>query len=128
MITITKDGITKPKNNIVSLGEFNIQEPKSVKSTLQDPLWKSSMQVEFTALINNKACSLVLAPKNIHIIGNKWLFRVKTLLDGSLEKRKSRVVTKGYDQTHGFDFSETFSLVIKQVIIQIILTIALSKG
>lgn len=85
------------------------------------------MQSEFDALIQNNNWSLVSPLNDRVIIGNKSIFKVKTHLYRSLEKRKSCVVTKGYDQTSGFDFSNNFNLVMKQVTIWIILTIALSK-
>lgn len=37
------------------------------------------------------------------------------------------VVGKGYDQTHGFDFKDTFSPIFKQVTIYIVLTITVTR-
>ncbi|RZB61234.1 mRNA-decapping enzyme subunit 2 isoform B [Glycine soja] len=61
-------------------------------------------------------------------IGWKQVFRVKENADGSINKFKARLVAKGFHQVHGFDFHETFSLVIKPVTIRIVLTLALSYG
>lgn len=51
---------------------------------------------------------------------------MKKLATGIIEKLKSCVINKGYDQTLGFDFVETFSPVIKFATIRVILTLALS--
>lgn len=53
---------------------------------------------------------------------------MKKLPNGMLDKRKSMIMAKGYDQSPWFDFLETFSLVVKQLTIRVIVTIALSKG
>lgn len=58
------------------------------------------------------------------IIGNKWAYRVKYNLDGSISKYKARLVAKRHHQTHGIDFFETFSPVIKPCTVRIILSLA----
>lgn len=45
-------------------------------------------------------------PKDKKIIGSKWIFKVKRILDNTLDKIKSRVIVKGFDQTLRFDFSK----------------------
>lgn len=85
------------------------------------------MQQEFDALIKNNTWTLFHLPKDRKIIGYKWIFRIKKLIDNTLDKRKSRLIAKGYDETAGFNFSKNFSLVIKQVTIQIILIVVLSS-
>ena len=47
---------------------------------------------------------------------------------GSLDKYKAHLVAKGFQQTAGIDFLENFSPVIKASIIQIIFTLAVTKG
>lgn len=61
------------------------------------------------------------------MVGNKWVWRLKKLATSIVDKLKSRIVAKSFDQTPGFDFSETFKLVMKQITVRIIITIALSK-
>lgn len=64
------------------------------------------MQEEYFALEKNKTWSLVPLPSNRQAIGCKWVFRVKENIDGTMNKYKARLVTKGFNQQHGFEFHE----------------------
>ncbi|GAU37351.1 hypothetical protein TSUD_395330 [Trifolium subterraneum] len=120
MITRGKTGSLKPK---IFLAEL---EPKTVRCALNDPKWNKAMQAEYQALMDNKTWTLVPLPLDRKAIGCKWIFRVKENPDGTVNKYKARLVVKGFLQTAGFDFIETFSPVIKPVTIRIILTLAVT--
>ena len=63
-----------------------------------------------------------------HVVSNKWVFRVKYKVDGSLDKYKARVVAKRFQQNAGVDFFETFSSVIKPSTIKVVFTLAVAYG
>lgn len=56
------------------------------------------------------------------------MFKVRENPDGSVNKYKARLVGKGFHQTAGFDFNETFSTVVKPVTVRVVLTLALSRN
>ena len=56
------------------------------------------------------------------------MFKVKENPDSSILKHKAQLVAKGFLQLVSFDFTKTFSLVVKPITIRIVLIIALSNG
>ncbi|RVW76999.1 Copia protein [Vitis vinifera] len=72
---------------------------------------------EMGALEKNETWEIVERLKRKNIIDCKWIFTLKYKIDGSLERHKTRLLAKGYTQTYGVDYQETFALVAKMNII-----------
>ena len=60
-------------------------------------------------LEKSKTWKLVDLPQGKSIVGCKSVFTVKYKVDGSLERYKVRLVSKGYTQKYGVDYQETFA-------------------
>jgi histone deacetylase 1/2 len=84
------------------------------------------MDREYDALMKNKTWHLVPPQKGENVIGC-WVYKVKKKTDGSINRYKARLVTKGFKQRYGIDYEDTFSLVVKATTIRLILSIAVSK-
>ncbi|XP_060968331.1 uncharacterized mitochondrial protein AtMg00820-like [Cannabis sativa] len=95
-----------------------VYEPKSVKTTLEEPHWFEAMSTKMFALKKNKTWVLVPLPENQTCIGCKWVLRIIQNTDDSFNRCKARFMAKGFHQQAGFDFSETFSLVVKPITIR----------
>ncbi|WOH00711.1 hypothetical protein DCAR_0520085 [Daucus carota subsp. sativus] len=87
-----------------------IKIPTTFAQAAPHPCWFKAMQTEITALEENYTWEIVEPPPNQHIVDCKWLFRIKYLPDGSVERYKARLVARGFTQTYGLDYFETYGL------------------
>jgi hypothetical protein len=62
------------------------------------------------------------------LVGCKSVFKKKLRLDGTIDKYKARIVTKGYTQKEGEDFFDTYPLVARLTIIHILVSLVASHG
>jgi hypothetical protein len=67
---------------------------------------------------------LVPCPPHVHPITCKWVYKVKTRSDGSLERYKARLVAHGFQQEQGRDYDETFAHVTHMITIHTLLVVA----
>jgi len=125
MATRGKHGIVQKRLHPTLL--LTHTEPSGYKQAMNTPEWLQAMQAKYNALMDNKTWSLVTLPSGRHSIGCKWVFRIKQNPDDSINKYKARLVAKGFHQKHGFDYTETFSPVVKPVTVRTVLTLAVTN-
>ncbi|GJR50023.1 retrotransposon protein, putative, ty1-copia subclass [Tanacetum coccineum] len=104
----------------------DLGEPANYKAALLDPeseKWLAAMNVEMQSMKDNDVWELVELPPNAKTVGHKWLFKKKTDMDGAVHTFKSRLVAKGFTQTYGVDYEETFSPVADIRAIRILIAI-----
>ncbi|RDX84427.1 putative mitochondrial protein, partial [Mucuna pruriens] len=80
---------------------------------LKDENWVQVKKEEMETLEKNSTWEIVDRPKDKRVVGCRWIYTVKCKSDGTLEKYKTRLVAKGYTQTYGIDYEETFIHVAK---------------
>jgi hypothetical protein len=76
----------------------------------------------------NQVWTLVEPPRDVNVIGTKWIFKNKQGEDGEVVRNKARLVGQGFSQVEGLDFGKTFALVAHLKVIRILLPFAASKG
>nr|GEW35914.1 putative retrotransposon protein [Tanacetum cinerariifolium] len=82
------------------------------------------MNVEMQFMKDNEVWVLVELPPNGKTVSSKWLFKKKTDMDGNVHIYKAHLVTKGFIQTPGIDYEETFSTFADIRAIRILIAIA----
>ncbi|GJT45382.1 retrovirus-related pol polyprotein from transposon TNT 1-94 [Tanacetum coccineum] len=86
-------------DNEVQFEEFcnaNAIEPKNVNEALTDENWIIAMQEELNQFIANDVWELVPQPKNMTIIGTKWVFRNKLDENSVVSCNKARLVAQDF--------------------------------
>ncbi|GJU66516.1 retrovirus-related pol polyprotein from transposon TNT 1-94 [Tanacetum coccineum] len=82
------------------------------------------MQEELNQFVANDVWELVPQPRNMTIIGTKWVFRNKLDENGIVSRNKARLVAQGYNQQEGIDYDETYAPVARLESIRILLAYA----
>ena len=86
------------------------------------------MKEELDALSKNHTGDLVTLPPRKSVVGCKWIYKIKTRSDGSIERYKTRLVAKYFTQEYGIDYEETFTPVARISFVHALLAIvAISK-
>ncbi|GAA0163315.1 transmembrane signal receptor [Lithospermum erythrorhizon] len=102
----------------------SITLPKTVREALAHSGWQAAMVEEINALCDNGTWDFVDLPVGKWAVGCKWIFVVKTNLDGSIARLKACLVSKGYPQTYGVDYLDTFAPVAKLASVRLFLSLA----
>ena len=71
------------------------------------------MKEELDALHNNGTWDLVDLPSGKSAISCKWVYKIKTQSDGTIDRYKARLIARGFTQEHGIDYEETFAPVAR---------------
>ncbi|KAL0559260.1 hypothetical protein IC582_003857 [Cucumis melo] len=102
-------------------------EPTSYQEASTDPLWQKAMNDELQALEKTHTWDYVDLPPGKRPIGCKWIYKIKTHSDGTIERYKARLVAKGYSQEYGIDYEETFAHVARMTSVRCLLGVAAAK-
>ncbi|RDX97503.1 Copia protein, partial [Mucuna pruriens] len=95
---------------------------RTVQEALGDPNWKLAVKEETNALRKNNTWCIDDLHQDKKTVGCKWVFIVKCKVR-SVERYKTRLEAKGFTQTHGIDYQETFAPVAKINSIRILLSL-----
>ena len=102
-------------------------EPQTYKeavNSMEGLMWKEVIKSEIDSILLNHIWELVDLPPGCKPLSSKWIFKRKQKVDGSIDKYKARFVIKGYKQTKGLDYFDTYSPVTRINSIRMVLAIA----
>ena len=108
-----------------------LTEPTTVKDALSSPdkaKWMSAMEKEIESLRKTDVWELVDLPNGRKAVGSKWVFKIKTDAEGSVERLKARLVAQGFSQKPGIDYDETFSPVPRFESVRTVIALAVQNN
>ena len=89
--------------------------------------WRKAMDEEMDSLRKNDTWEVVQLPRGRSVVTSKWVFKSKTNPDGTLNRRKARLVARGFSQTAGVDYFETFAPVVRYESVRCVLSLAAAR-
>jgi hypothetical protein len=105
-----------------------VTEPSSFQEAVQDPTWVDAMVEEYDSIVKKSAWEIVPRPIDKSMVGLTWIYKVKQVVDGSVEKYKARFVARGFSQIRGIDCDESFAPVARYSSIRSILALSTQMG
>jgi hypothetical protein len=108
-----------------------ISTPTSYDEAISGPQkrqWEAAINEELRSIASNIVWELVDTPKGVNIISSKWVFKLKRLPNGQIDRYKARLVARGFSQKHGIDYDETFAPVVRMESLRILLAIAAAEN
>jgi hypothetical protein len=115
----------KPFSSYMSLMcDLLEKEPTCFEEAIQKKEWADAMTEEYQSISKNDVWEIVLRPKSKDVVSSKWLYKIKHVADGSIEKYKARFVARGFSQKEGIDYEEMFAPVARYTSIRTIIALA----
>jgi hypothetical protein len=103
-------------------------EPSSFEEAADQQVWKDAMMEEYQSIMKNDVWEIVPRPERKSVVTSRWLYKIKHVADGSIDKYKARFVARGFSQKEGIDYEETFSPVARYTSIHTIISLASMMG
>jgi hypothetical protein len=100
------------------------EEPTFFEEAIHRKEWAYAMTEEYQSIMKNEGWEIVPSLKNKYAVSSRWLFKIKHVVDGSIEKYKERFVARGFSQKEGIDYEETFAHVARSTSIRTIIALA----
>lgn len=126
-LTYSKDNVTKVSVDYCYRAVCGV--PQTYREALMSPEapgWEHAMKEEMDSLKENDTFELTTLPEGRKIVGGRWVYALKENAETG-KIFKARYVAKGYNQTEGIDYHETFAPTANLTSVRALMQIAAQK-
>jgi hypothetical protein len=71
-------------------------EPSSFEEETNQQVWWDAMVEEYASILRNDVWDIMSRPRGKSIVSSRWLYKIKYVADGSIQKFKVRFVARGF--------------------------------
>jgi hypothetical protein len=79
-------------------------DPETIAEPSSHLHWDTTMNEEYCSLIEKNTWDLVPLPKRRKLVKCKWVYKTKYASNGSVERHKAQLVSKGFSQVEGIGY------------------------
>ena len=116
---------------VAEIGAAEALEPQSLAEAKSRPdwlLWEKAVDEEMKSLQDAGTWEVVEMPKDVNIIGSKWVFKAKKDAAGAVVRYKAQLITQGFLQVPGVNYFDTFAPVTRLASICTVLAFAAAEN
>jgi hypothetical protein len=110
------------------MAQISDVDPTNYENDATQQVWKDAMVEEYQSIMKNDVWEVVPRPEGKFVVTSKWLFKIKHVADGSIEKYKAIFVAHDFSQKESIDYDETFAPVARYTSIRTIISLASVLG
>ena len=86
------------------------------------------MQEEHQLIMKNDVLEIIPRPSDKSIVTSKWIYKIKHVANGSIDKYKERFVAGCFSQKEDTDYEETFAPTTRYTTIRSLVPLATTMG
>jgi hypothetical protein len=104
--------------------------PQSYEEAINGPFdieWKEAIKEEFKSTEQHDVFELKVGQRPKDTISTKWIFDLKTDNDGYVIRFKARLVARGFTQTYGVNYEDTYAPVPHLATIRLLFALAATE-
>jgi hypothetical protein len=76
-------------------------KPSTFEEAIKKKERKKAKMEEYQSIMKNDVWEVVSRPKEKFVVTSKWVYKIKHVVDRSIDKYKARFVARGFSQHEG---------------------------
>jgi hypothetical protein len=103
-------------------------EPSYDEEEIIHPVWRDVMMEEYQYIMKNDMWDIIMRPEGKSVVTSRWIYNIKHTVDKSIQRHKTRFVSRVFSQVEGIDYEEKFSPIARYTSIRMIISPSTSMG